>query len=327
MGKSIEKKVFTFFILPAFMLFFTPVLQAQSGGVSGVPKKSYWWFEKDTVKLVQEAKPVILHPPVFGKKRRNNGMILPLPFGVGVSFFKFEQPYVSRNLEISNFKNDIVIKAEVVRDNTDIGEISTAFKPDFWLFPFLNVYGLFGYTSGYNHRDITVEQFTAEGDGESDLVGDSSFRLVTNPDYSGKVLGFGTTVSTGFKSYFIMLNYEFSKTGRVDYKEKLTYQYFRAKLGVLLGHNNQKAKGTFWLGTSYMHDEHSFEGLVFTQDILPGNEQLLGEMLMYTGTDRVAYPWNLLFGGTFDVNDHHIVVLELGVIHRKQLNFSYTFRF
>lgn len=314
-------------VLLLVMIFPVHFIMAQSGGIGGVSKKSYFGFEKDTSKLVQRAKPVLLCPPIFGKKIRNNGMILPLPFGAGVRFLKFEQPYIATNLKLSNYENNIEVYAKSVTDNTDIGEISVAFKPDFWLLPFLNVYGLIGYTSGYTNMDITVNSFEIENDDGHDLTLDSTFRFMTNPDFYGKTLGFGTTLSTGIKSYFVMFNYEYSQSRREDYKSKLIYQHFRAKAGILLGQNNVNVKGAFWLGTSFMHDKHDFEGLLITQDVLPGNEWLLGEMILFQGVDEISYPWNFLFGGSFNVNDHHIVMLEIGMFYRQQINLSYSYRF
>jgi hypothetical protein len=317
------------YLLALLIIFFgVPVrLFSQSGGISGMPGKTYHWFDNDTIKLVQTAKPVTMHPPVFGKKRRNNGMILPLPFGAGVTFFRFTQPYTATDLEVENYNNEMTIKAELMDDNTTSGEINITVRPDLWLFPFLNVYGLFGYTSGSSNYDIKVNSFTLHNVPDENVTVDSSFTIRTTQAYSGPVYGFGTTVSTGYKGFYVLLNYEYNKTGRIDYKEKLVYQYFRAKAGILLGHNQAKAKGSFWLGTSYMHDSHYFEGLVETEAVFPGLQWLLGDVLLFTGNDKVSYPWNFLFGGCFNLNDHHIIVVELGTIHRGQLSFSYTYRF
>jgi len=318
-----------YFPLLILSLFFISLHQAvgQSSDISGMPQKSYHWFGNDTSKLKQQAKPVTLHPPVFGKKRRRNGMILPLPFGTGFRFLKIDQPYKASSFEISNYENNLVIKTEKVKDQTEAGEISIVFRPDIWIFPFLNVYGLAGYTSGYTHLNFTAQSFTVLHDDGNNIPVDSSFTLRSNPEYSGSVYGFGTTVSTGFKGYFILLNYEYSKTSRQDYKKKMTYQFFKAKTGILLGHNKKKGKGALWLGSGFMHDRHLVEGLLQTADVFPGKEWILGDFLHYQGTLSVAHSWNFLIGGFFNINDHHIIVLELGVLKRKHLDFSYTFRF
>jgi hypothetical protein len=252
---------------------------------------------------------------------------LPLPFGTGFRFLKIDQPYKASSFEISNYENNLVIKTEKVEDQTEAGEISIVFRPDIWIFPFLNVYGLAGYTSGYTHLNFTAQSFTVLHDDGNNIPVDSSFTLRSNPEYSGSVYGFGTTVSTGFKGYFILLNYEYSKTSRQDYKKKMTYQFFKAKTGILLGHNKKKGKGALWLGSGFMHDRHLVEGLLQTTDVFPGKEWILGDFLHYQGTLSVAHSWNFLIGGFFNINDHHIIVLELGVLKRKHLDFSYTFRF
>ena len=309
-----------FFVISALISF--EIIFAQSAGISGMPAKTYHWFGNDTSKLVQKAKPILLHPPVFGKKRRNNGMILPLPFGAGINFFQFNQDYKTTSLELSNYENDNTYTANKIDDNTNAGEMCITVRPDFWLFPFLNVYGLFGYTNGYTNYDMTL--FFNESEDNPQAKG---VHLKTSQDYSGPVYGFGVTGSTGYKGYFIILNYEYSVTRRQDYKEQLKYQYFRAKAGILLGHNERKAKGALWAGTAFMADKHYFEGLIPTETILPGTSPINGEYMLFTGNTTVRYHWNLLLGGMLNVNDHNIIVLEVGFMHRTNFNVGYTFRF
>lgn len=318
----------------AIILFLVLIISAagvygQSEGFGVMPEKTYWWFgNQSTAQLHQNAKPVSLFPPFYGKKRRNNGMVLPLPFGTGLNITAFEQPYFSSNLRMYSTKNNLTARADTVYQNTKSGEISMTIRPDFWLFPFLNVYGLFGYTEGRTSPNMKVPSVIIENvPGIGDLKIDTTFELTDKIYYNGPVYGFGANVSTGYKGFFLLLNYEYSVTHPTSLEDNLIYQRFNAKLGILLGRNQKKAKGAFWLGAMFMKDSHHFEGEVNVKDILPGFEIIFGDKATYTADVRATNPWNFIFGGSLMVNDHHFLVLEMGFFRRQQISLSYTFRF
>lgn len=255
-------------------------------------------------------------------------MILPLPFGTGLNFTAFEQPYISSNLRMYSTKNNLTARADTVYQDTKSGEVSVTIRPDFWLFPFLNVYGLFGYTEGRTTPNMSVPSVIIENvPGIGDIKIDTTFELIDKIYYNGPVYGFGATVSTGYKGFFLLLNYEYSVTNPTSLEDNLIYQRFSAKAGILLGRNVKKAKGAFWLGTLFMKDSHHFAGEVDVKDILPGFEIIFGDKATYTADVRAKNPWNLIFGGSLMVNDHHFVVLELGFFQRQQISLAYTFRF
>ena len=305
-------------------------LYGQAGSwISGMPQKTYWWFgHKNEADLHQENKPVGLHPPIFGKKRRENGMILPMPFGEGLNFFIFDQPYTTENLRMNSSKN-FNIRTDTISSATTSGEYNITFRPDVWVFPFLNIYGVIGYGNGQTKLDVTAPYIILE---DLPLIGDvrldTTVKVNDEISYDGPVYGFGVSGSTGYKGFFILLNYEYtlsSQNGNTEYNRE--YQHFQAKAGMLLGRNSHKTKGAFWFGSMFMHDNHKLKGEIATKDIFPGYEAILGEKIIYTADDKTTNPWNFIFGGSLNVNDHHILTAEMGFIERKQLSVSYTYRF
>jgi len=301
----------------------------QSQGFGGIPKKTYWWFgKKGNTGLHQESKPVSQFPPFCGKKRRNNGMVLPLPFGTGIQLAAFEQPYISSDLRMFSSANNLSARADTVYQNTKSGEVSMTIRPDVWLFPFLNVYGIIGYTEGRTTPNLIVPSIVIENiPNIGEITIDTTFELKDKIYYHGPVYGFGATVTAGYKEFFILLNYEYTVTDASGLQNKLKYNRFNAKFGILLGRNENKAKGAFWVGSMYMGDDHHFEGEVNVKDILPGYEVIFGEKATYSGNVKAPNPWNFIFGGSLMVNDHHFVVLEMGFFQRQQISLSYTFRF
>ena len=72
-------------IVFALIVLMTADLCAQQQGFGIVPDKKYLWFGGATEAAEKKsARPVVQAPPFCGKKRRDMGNKLPLPFGVSV---------------------------------------------------------------------------------------------------------------------------------------------------------------------------------------------------------------------------------------------------
>ncbi len=84
---------------------------------------------------VKEPQPLVDWLPIWGKKAKDKGFDLPLPFGIGLSY-----TYIHQNMVVS----DVRIEGHPLNLNIRDAETTThtgVFRADAWLFPFLNVYG------------------------------------------------------------------------------------------------------------------------------------------------------------------------------------------
>ncbi len=144
-------------LLISFKLF------SQQQGFGIIPEKKYLWFgDDDNSQIGETAKPVVQVPPLCGKKRRALGHDLPLPFGVGLHTIYYQQKYEASNLRVTNDKNEITARADTLYQNTTSDELKVTFRPDVWLLPFLNVYGIIGYTKGQTSPDLVVPYIVVE---------------------------------------------------------------------------------------------------------------------------------------------------------------------
>jgi hypothetical protein len=83
--------------------------------------------------------------PVMGKKAVARGFDLPYPVGVSMQYFWQQSDIIIDNLKVGfnygqMYELDEVVRFDKARATT--GAITV--RPDFWLFPFLDVYGIFG---------------------------------------------------------------------------------------------------------------------------------------------------------------------------------------
>jgi len=89
--------------------------------------------------------------PIWGQKAYKQGFDLPYPAGLMVNYIWIKQSIIMDNFQLG-VQNENVDKPLTPVDFIEFGDnISTSnvatFRPDLWIFPFLNVYGLFGYGS------------------------------------------------------------------------------------------------------------------------------------------------------------------------------------
>lgn len=273
-------------------------------------------------------KPIVDIPPVFGKKARENGRSLPLPFGAGIYAIYYDQGYTASNLRMVPDSSTIVARADSLYQNTTAYEFKTQIRPNLWLFPFLNVYGIFGYTKGVISPNLIVPYIVLENVPVFDtLVIDSTFEIHDDIAYVGPTYGFGATFSMGFRSFFVMADYNYTITDPTDLEDNLHNHFFSPKIGVLLGNKKRKSFGAMWVGAMYIYNDQSFSGKIDVAEINPSLVFLLGEEATYSGTISANERWNFVIGGSWVINNRHHIVLEAGFFERKQISFGYDFRF
>ncbi len=317
-------------IISVILLFCLPgILSGQQSDYGIIPGKKYVWFGKsDISELSEKAKPVVQIPPLCGKKRRNLGHDLALPIGATVGFTYNKQFYNAGDLRLTSDSTGIYAIGEANVQNSTSGEMRMIFRPDIWLLPILNVYGLFGYSQSttspnFEVPEITIKDLPIVGD----ITLDTTIKINDELVFYGPTYGGGATISAGFKSFFFILDYNYMIRKPAGMPDKMESHNFSGKLGVLLGHNQKVVKGSFWAGVNYINDNHRFSGEMDVKDILPELVPLFGEKATYSGTVTAKQYWNIVVGGSVIINKHHLIVAEIGYFKREQFSLSYGFRF
>src|SRR4249919_3409044 len=106
----------------------------QSTAVSSVAPPSTVYDREPLGKTpeVKEPEPLVDWLPIWGKKAKEKGFDLPLPFGLGLSY-----TYINQNMVVS----DVVVEGRpldlTIRDAETITH-TAVFRADVWVLPFLN---------------------------------------------------------------------------------------------------------------------------------------------------------------------------------------------
>lgn len=82
--------------------------------------------------------------PIWGDKVQKMGITLPLSAGLSINYMWQESDLIINNLSVGFNNGPMTNVDELIRfDNAVAGANIVNFRPDFWLFPFLNIYGVF----------------------------------------------------------------------------------------------------------------------------------------------------------------------------------------
>lgn len=256
--------------------------------------------------------PLVDWLPIWGKSAREEGFELPLPFGVGVTYTYLNQNNVVSDVRIAG--NPLNVNLRDAKTESHTGVV----RGDLWLFPFLNVYGVFGYTAG------TTRPAAVFSNGQV---------LEAKVDYGRASYGGGLTLAGGWKAYFLTLDANWTTGdavekdgGRIGDRPLESFT-FTPRVGTVFS-SGRLGTGSLWVGAMY----------VAATDEIRGSIDLSGHPLLaaIVGRDSLDLftkvkpkdAWNLLIGGNWEITKRWSLLAEVGgVFDRFHAIGGVTFRF
>jgi hypothetical protein len=166
---------------------------------------------------------------------------LPRPYGVSVDVFSLDQPYGIDSLSFTlpgvTLPDPGVIDVKNRFHEEDI-------KFDAWLFPFLNVFGLFGHVHARTFVDLSAAQ--------------APIPLGTlDVKYSGQVYGGGATLAYGGEHWMASVTGTYVNTSLTgDFDSKVHSTIWQPRLGWING------PWTVWVGAMYLDVSEKHSGVI-----------------------------------------------------------------
>jgi hypothetical protein len=278
--------------------------RAQSTAVSSVapPSAILDFAPLGKTPEIKEVQPVVDWLPIWGKEARERGFDLPLPLGVGLTYTYIRQNMVVSDVAIAGRPLGVTLRdADTV---TDTG----VFRADAWLFPFLNIYALVGYTSGVT-RPV--------------LVLPNGQLLASDVKYSRSSWGAGATVAGGWKSFFGTVDANWTtgpivnNAGQQTIDKPIQSVTITPRFGTLI------SSGKFGTGAVYVGGMY----LLATSEIRAVFD-LGGQPLYVDARVKPKDPWNLLIGGSWQPDKRWSITAEIaGVMDRTHFIASAMYRF
>jgi len=307
--------------------------------------------------------------PILGQGAYSEGFDIPFPFGVMANYFWTDQGILVNNLQLGyknayNDDNSFDLRPVVDDEGNEMlgfGDNSnTAYsynvRPDLWVFPFLNVYGIFGY--GKSHTDVNINR-----------LGSKEFNLKSEIDQDITTTGVGILAAGGVGPVWISgdFNWTWNKP------ELTTNTTFVNVMGFRMGHVVKFKKRadkniSIWIGAMRVKMQSETLGEVSMRDALPqevwdnkdqtvadywdwyNNEATPGQKLVadkvlspiineldnrdgksivqYGIEKRAVQEWNMLLGAQYQFNKRWQLRFEAGIVgDRKSFLCSLNYRF
>lgn len=200
---------------------------------------------KDSLKAKEY--PYIL--PIWGEKVAQKGYKLPYSAGVSINWFWQKSEIIINNLEIGFNGGPKYNLDEIVRfDKSYVEASALTIRPDIWLLPFLNVYGIFG-------KANTSTKINA-GIWLPDPV-DNNWSEVTNfstqANFNATTFGLGMTPTIGIGGGWLALDMNMAWTD-ISSLDKPAFSYvFGPRLGKTFKFNNPDENIAIWVGGFRVH--------------------------------------------------------------------------
>jgi len=251
--------------------------------------------------------------PILGQDACELGYVLPRPFGLSLGYMHQDQPFDVGGIFVNGI--DVKTPGLAVVNEVQNEESTYTLRADVWIFPFWNIYGILGRTSGRAVGPLMIDLEPAlpiicKLPGNNCAV-DTTFKL----DYTADVRGYGTTIAGGYKDFFGMIDFNWTTAdldiSLTDAKAKVISSRigWNGKVGIFTG--------VLWVGVMYQDVSQTLD--------LPLD---IGEnSLLVTIDQSTQEKYNYVVGGQWDINRSFSVLAELGFGKRKSQMLNLTYRF
>lgn len=295
--------------------------------------------------------------PFLGAKAYENGFNLPLPAGFMLNYFIANQDVVIPEIAVG-FADGILpeIPLTDITRIIDFEEVSaTAWsinvRPDIWIFPFLNVYGIFG--KAYAQTNVKLS-YPIELSAQANLEGSS--------------YGIGTTGAFGVGPFFCVMDGNWVWSNMDNFTEPVKSSTFSMRLGKAFTINESKQSNfAIWAGAMRIRMGNITEGHITLRDVLPDEtwakrdevvnnywawyeeqdaaQKLFADKIFTPIVNNIAeadgagtihyklekkpkQEWNMIIGGQYQINPKWQLRTEGGIVgNRKSFLFSANYRF
>jgi hypothetical protein len=204
--------------------------------------------------------------PIWGEKATKLGFNLPLSAGLSLNYLWQESDLIINNLKIGFNSGPQYDLDDIIRFNNAISTTNSVnFRPDIWLFPFLNVYGIFASTQASTNVDFTV--YVPNGDGFTEV---QTFNTVA--DFNATTAGFGVTPTIGVGGGWMALDMNFTWTDIAELEEPAFSFVFGPRLGKSFKFNKPESNIAVWVGGFRVKLNTGTNGSLPLADFIPDND-------------------------------------------------------
>ena len=180
--------------------------------------------------------------PLLGKKAHALGFDLPYSAGLSVNYLWQESGLVIENLTVGFNGSTPYDLDNIIRFNNATATTNALnVRPDFWVFPFLNVYGILASSKTSTAVDFSIN--VPNGDDYTEVMA-----MSTIAEFKGQTFGFGLTPTFGVAGGFIALDMNFSWTDIPELAKPSQIFVFGPRFGKSFNLKSPEGSIAFWVG-------------------------------------------------------------------------------
>lgn len=244
--------------------------------------------------------------PLWGKKLREQGIELPLPYGITAMVSRVEED----NTDITKVKIDglgTIRGVEFLESKSETEAFNV--RADLWLLPFLNVYLIGGYLDGESTTTVDI----------SGLLIGNGYIFDIREGYHGTSLGAGATLIYGSTKHnwiaSVDINYIKTELNVVDsdiksltISPRLCYRMRQLGVPLIIG-----------FGGSYLQNDQRLTAKIPLEN--------MGETLTAKVNIENKQNWNAAVLAGVELNRHWQLLAEMGFHDREVMVAMLTYRF
>ena len=212
--------------------------------------------------------------PIWGAKATQAGYNLPYPAGLSVQYFGSKSDLLINNLMVG-FNNGPMYELDgVVRfDKARATASAITARPDVWLFPFLNIYGILG--SAMASTDIGFGVWIPDSTGVSQEV----LSAGTIVEFATTTFGFGFTPTIGVGGGFLALDMNVAWTDVPQLSQPARSFVFGPRFGKLFKLKKPESSIAVWVGGFRVQMASKTEGSLTLSDVFPEGGSEVGQKI------------------------------------------------
>jgi hypothetical protein len=205
--------------------------------------------------------------PILGAKATKAGYNLPYSAGVSLNYFWQVSDIVIDNLKVGFNNGPMYNIDEVVRfDKARTTASALTVRPDIWLFPFLNIYGIFGKAKASTEVGFGVWVPDSTNTPKQILSANS---LV---EFNTSTYGLGFTPTIGIGGGFLALDMNVAWTDVPQLDKPAQSFIFGPRLGKNFKLKKPEKTIAVWTGAFRVHLSSETNGSIALSEVLPEDE-------------------------------------------------------
>ncbi len=240
------------------ILFFTASqLQAQVSADKVVGKKNM--SIADSIK--NSDYPYIL--PIWGQKVTNKGFELPYSAGLGINYLWQQSDLIIENLQVGFNNGPMYDLDNIVRfDNAQSTASAINIRPDIWVLPFLNVYGIIAKSTP--STDVGYGIYIPDSSGNYNQI----LSTQTTANFDATSFGFGITPTIGVGGGWIALDMNFTWSD-IDALDKPAFAFvFGPRFGKTFRFKKPEQNVAIWVGGFRLNLNSGTNGSLNLSDVI-----------------------------------------------------------